>query len=574
MPEIDETRYLVNCSWQDVPHLAPSVQRKLLASTLPYLRDARSKGTPSLGAGAIYAIPEADFVIDPFAIPPYWPRAYGMDVGWNRTAACWAAIDRNTDTVYIYAEHYRGEAQPSEHVNAIKARGNWIPGVIDPASRGRDQIAGRQLLALYVEMGLRLSTADNGVDAGQLAVLERLSAGKLKVFRTCGNLLSEYRLYRRDTKGKIVKEHDHCLAPDTIVHTTDGRRRIADLVGTSGEVLTVGGEYTPYRDCRMTRADAPLVAVHFDDGSVVRCTPDHRFLTPSGWVEAQDMAGLMCYDAVSQRIKGSQLWNSELLSTPPHVKSSAGFGTTSAEDISSAMGSGSIGWFLRPRVEWLCRPAGTSTTSTATGPTISRKTWLCSMLATISLTIRRAMTGRLWRWPMNALRSGTPLPKARSGTASISRVTGMSCMAKPTSFASIAASSSNPRTLGATASAPTTAKPNHAGLAEPIMSSASAMRAAAPSPLIGTARPEPAPGHARRRCVAVTPAGRSAVYCLDVPATNAFAVEGGVVVHNCMDALRYLIISGLSIAQVKAAVRAPDVGPAFNSARGDARAGY
>ena len=35
--------------------------------------------------------------------------------------------------------------------------------------------------------------------------------GRLKVFRTCVNWLSEYRIYRRNKQGKIVKENDHLM---------------------------------------------------------------------------------------------------------------------------------------------------------------------------------------------------------------------------------------------------------------------------------------------------------------------------------------------------------------------------
>jgi hypothetical protein len=40
-------------------------------------------------------------------------------------------------------------------------------------------------------------------------VWERLSTGRLKVFANCEPWFDEYRLYRRDTKGRIVKKHDH-----------------------------------------------------------------------------------------------------------------------------------------------------------------------------------------------------------------------------------------------------------------------------------------------------------------------------------------------------------------------------
>lgn len=196
-----------------MPHLDEKTKAELLAATMPHLRDARSKGIPSLGSGAIYPVPESEFVIDPLpgGIPPHWPRAYGMDVGWNRTAVIWGAHDRTSDTVYLYTEHYRSQAEPSVHATAIKARGEWIPGVIDPAARGRNPKDGDQLLAMYTELGLDLTPANNSVEAGLYEVWERLSTGRLKVYRTCLNWLAEYRLYRRDEKGKIVKEFDHLM---------------------------------------------------------------------------------------------------------------------------------------------------------------------------------------------------------------------------------------------------------------------------------------------------------------------------------------------------------------------------
>lgn len=205
------SRCVVMAGWDDVPHLTETVKAELLASIPPFQRDARSKGIPQLGAGAIFPVPEAEFIIDDFQIPEHWPRGYGMDVGWNKTACVWFAWDRDADIVYLTSEHYRGQAEPAVHAASIKARGDWIPGVIDPASRGRTQSDGSQLLEMYKALGLDLETAQNAVESGLYEVWTRLSTGRLKVFKSMSNWLSEFRLYRRDEKGKIVKERDHLM---------------------------------------------------------------------------------------------------------------------------------------------------------------------------------------------------------------------------------------------------------------------------------------------------------------------------------------------------------------------------
>jgi hypothetical protein len=150
-------------------------------------------------------------VVDDFIIPDHWPKAYGMDVGWNRTAAPWGAWNRESDTLYLFAEHYRGQAEPAVHAEAIKARGAWIPGVIDPASRGRTQTDGLQLLQMYKDLGLDLDIANNAVEAGIYEVWQRLSTGRLKIFKSMVSWLQEFRLYRRDEKGRIVKNNDHLM---------------------------------------------------------------------------------------------------------------------------------------------------------------------------------------------------------------------------------------------------------------------------------------------------------------------------------------------------------------------------
>jgi hypothetical protein len=156
-------------------------------------------------------LPNLKIVCEPFAIPAYYRHVFALDVGWNRTAALWSAVDSENDIVYLYAEHYQSEAHPAVHAAAIKARGAWIPGTIDPAARGRSQADGQTLLNQYRALDLNLSLANNAVEAGIYEVWSRLSSGRLKVFKTLQNFLAEFRIYRRDEKGKVVKSNDHLM---------------------------------------------------------------------------------------------------------------------------------------------------------------------------------------------------------------------------------------------------------------------------------------------------------------------------------------------------------------------------
>jgi hypothetical protein len=211
MAEKGSSRALITAGWDDVPHLSETAKAELLEETPPWLRDARSKGTPSLGAGAIYPIPESKVKCDPFPIPAHWPRAFALDVGWNWTATLWGALERETDTMYVYAEYKAGEALPQVHASAIKARGDWIPGCIDPAANGRSQKDGESLMASYEGQGLSLVNADNAIEAGLHNCWMDLSIGRIRVFSTLQAFWQEYRLYRRDEKGKIVKKNDHLM---------------------------------------------------------------------------------------------------------------------------------------------------------------------------------------------------------------------------------------------------------------------------------------------------------------------------------------------------------------------------
>lgn len=58
---------------------------------------------------------------------------------------------------------------------------------------------------------MNISLPDKAVEAGIEKTWQLLSSGKLKVFSSCSQWFEEFRVYRRDEKGRIVKSNDHLM---------------------------------------------------------------------------------------------------------------------------------------------------------------------------------------------------------------------------------------------------------------------------------------------------------------------------------------------------------------------------
>lgn len=207
-------RAVVFCALRDIPHMSDEERRTLIANTAAHMRQAREFGIPTAGRGKVYTVEEDAFTVSPFPIPPHWPRVYGADFGFGKvedisgTGVVWGAYDRDSDVLYLYDEYFRSEAPPPMHASAIKARGDWIPGVGDYAG---SNLEGEKTLDIYRELGLKLTPADKAVASGLQVVTTLLNEGRLRVFSTLQHWLQEYRLYSYDDNGKIIKKRDHLM---------------------------------------------------------------------------------------------------------------------------------------------------------------------------------------------------------------------------------------------------------------------------------------------------------------------------------------------------------------------------
>ncbi len=126
--------------------------------------------------------------------------------------------------------------------------------------------------------------------------------GSARVFFTedMTNTISEFSnyLWPSNPKGQLNrqayenprKEHDHCLLSSTLVDTTLGQKTIESLVGKTGFVYTRDGGIERFFNVRKTMDDATVYRVSFSDGRSVTCTGDHRFLSADGsWKFALDL---------------------------------------------------------------------------------------------------------------------------------------------------------------------------------------------------------------------------------------------------------------------------------------------
>lgn len=212
----DPDCWYIQIGWKDVPHMTPEIIAQMSRKYLPSQLKARSEGIPAIGEGAIYPIGIDEISVDPFKVPDTWPKCFGMDVG--KTAVIWIAWDRDSDVCYAIDEYFSVDYNPTLHAEAIKARGAWIPGAIDPSSLQSNQMDGQKLFEIYKSKGLNVEWEKTFVESGIQEIWMRLSTGRLKFFSNLSRLRMEFQRYHRiksetvfGVQDKIVKKDDHLI---------------------------------------------------------------------------------------------------------------------------------------------------------------------------------------------------------------------------------------------------------------------------------------------------------------------------------------------------------------------------
>lgn len=152
-------------------------------------------------AGMIYGDLRDEHVIEPFPIPPEWPRYIGIDPGPVHTAVVWLAKDPVSKVVYLYDEYLEGGLVTAEHAARVKAQ----TGTVNIMAWALGQKSEIQYRLDWHAAGIPVRAPDIvDVEAGIDRVIELIKTGCFRVFKTCRGARDQFGTYAReiDETGK------------------------------------------------------------------------------------------------------------------------------------------------------------------------------------------------------------------------------------------------------------------------------------------------------------------------------------------------------------------------------------
>jgi len=247
-------------------------------------------------------------VIKPFQIDQSFKVIAGYDFpGGGKAAAAYLLIAINPDGVwYIIDELY-----------AVEKTSQWICGQIlamtepyeslrpgEPVPKYCDPHV-RQLVEDYAAWNVHLISARketktqmrswirHGIDLVRRLLVKDARTGKPKlfVFNTCENTIREFETYSwkknpdptLNEPGVPADANNHCFTGETLISTIKGNKKIADI--KEGElILTSKGYKKVLKKWNNGIKRINKYLLHLDTEKVIiKATPDHKIKTTRGW---------------------------------------------------------------------------------------------------------------------------------------------------------------------------------------------------------------------------------------------------------------------------------------------------
>ena len=378
---------------------------------------------------------------------------------------------------------------------------------------------------------------------------QQLTNGTLKICSNCVNTIREYTNYVWDSKAsergedKPIKKNDHCFAAGSMVLTDKGSIAI-ETISVGDKVMTGNG----FNTVLQTFKNKAKVNKYQILGQEITCTPSHRFLTDSGWKEISNLLHsdmLFTFLGEYPWLKSSNLKESNT-DVIPNLKTLATEITsglirlTSSEDIAISteiFGSHTMEKYHK-NVIFITKTEIPLTIALA----ISNASQLINICPTMELVFQKIAEEReksTWTRSDTSQKNGIHLKKAGSGIGStpqellqilrsksmyVKNAEGVTKLRKrsPVDFVRLSVSLHGGETLVL------------------IMNLENAFFAKTNTQLTNMKKQKPA-----LDLVVQSKGGLTDVHNLHVEENNEYFVEN-ILVHNCMDALRYGIFSHFS----------------------------
>ena len=218
--EASPDRAIITMSLDEAMHFTEEERKQRVAGYAIHERDARAKGLPILGSGAVFQFGQqliSEAIIRD--IPPQWFKLWGIDFGIDHPfGAALAAIDRDNDCIHIINAFRMVGGAARDHAEAIKTIAANVPVAWPHDGHQRDKGSGEELAAIYRRNGLSMladhATFDTGGYSPEACVMEiedRAKSGRFKVASHLSDFWSEFALYHRKD-GNIVRTEDDIIS--------------------------------------------------------------------------------------------------------------------------------------------------------------------------------------------------------------------------------------------------------------------------------------------------------------------------------------------------------------------------
>jgi hypothetical protein len=297
-PELKKSYGLVQASTRDNELNLPDGYIQSLLDTYPSeLVDAYIDGKfCNLSTGTIYRAYNRNRCESTESIKDNEPLFIGMDFNVGKMAA----------TIYVQRSNgWHAVAELKDIFDtpdmAAIIRNKWPNNriVIYPDASGKSRKtvdASKSDIAILIQAGfkVKVNSVNPAVKDRILAVNKQFEKGRLWVnSRLCPTVATNLEQQAYDANGEPDKKSgfDHqCFAGDQYINTENGRVKIK-YANKKGKVLCHDNKYRDYVNLRIINDYSTTLLITLSNGGIIRCTPDHEFLTTKGWVRAEYLIG-------------------------------------------------------------------------------------------------------------------------------------------------------------------------------------------------------------------------------------------------------------------------------------------